>query len=106
MFLCRSHKDTDLTYIKHHEQEVGYVVDTITNMRNPFEVEENMANGKVATANISKDMTCAQEIGEQKSTTFINECLLDEEPVLFVKLECYSCSTCFYVSRPCNHSQP
>ena len=59
-------------------------------MRNSFEVEENMvniANGKVATANISKDMTCAQEIGEQKCMTFIKECILDEELDLFAKLE-------------------
>jgi hypothetical protein len=48
-------------------------------MSNPFEVEDsmiNIASGKVATADVSRDMNCAKDIGEQKCKTFISEQLL------------------------------
>ncbi len=45
----------DETQIKYHEQEVANVVEIITNMSNPFEVEDSMVNiasGKVAPASV------------------------------------------------------
>lgn len=73
----------DATQTKYHELEVSSVLKTITAMSNPFDVEENMiniANGKVASEDVFKDMTCAREVGEQKCTAFISENLLNEEP--------------------------
>lgn len=80
----------DATQTKYHEQEVNSAVETITTMSNPFDVEENMiniANGKVACADVSKDMTRAREIGEQRCTAFMSEHLLNKEPDLFARLE-------------------
>ena len=80
----------DATQIKHHELEVSNVLEIITAMSNPFDVEENMvniANGKVAGEDVSEDMTRAKEIGEQRCTAFMSEHLLNEEPDLFAKLK-------------------
>ena len=55
-------------------------------MHNPFDVDENMiniANGKVASEDVSKDMTCARDTGEQRCTAFMSEHLLNDEPNLF-----------------------
>ena len=86
----------DATQTKYHEQEVASVVETITNMSNPFEVEDsmiNIASGKVATADVSRDMNCAKDIGEQKCKTFISEQLLSEEPDLFATIKATKLST-------------
>ena len=44
IFHCRSRKDMDERQIKYHEHEVTNVVEVITNMSNPFEVEDSMVN--------------------------------------------------------------
>lgn len=56
----------DQTQIKYHEEEVASVVEIITNMQNPFDVEDglvNISSGKVAPEDVSKDMLSAKEIG-------------------------------------------
>lgn len=48
----------DTTEIKYYEQEVADVVETITNMSNPFDAQVklvNIENEKVAPADVSKD---------------------------------------------------
>ena len=86
----------DGTQVKYHELEVSNVFETISAMTNPFDVEENMiniVNGKVASEDVSKDMTCAREIGEQRCTAFMSENLLTEEPDLFAKLKATKLNT-------------
>ena len=59
--IYRVRKDMDATQIKHHELEVSNVLEIITAMSNPFDVEENMvniANGKVPGEDVSEDDTC------------------------------------------------
>ncbi|CAB3997096.1 Hypothetical predicted protein [Paramuricea clavata] len=92
----RTRKEMDATQTKYHEQEVASFVETITNMSNPFEVEDNMINiasGKVATADVSRDMNCAKDIGEQKCKNFISEQLLSEKPDLFATIKATKLST-------------
>ena len=86
----------DETQIKYHEHEVANVVEVITNMSNPFEVEDSMVNiasGKVAPANVSNDMISAKYIGEQKCKTFMSEQLLTSEPDLFATLKATKLNT-------------
>ena len=69
----------DETQIKYHEQEVANVVEIITSMSNPFEVEDSMVNiasGKVLPASVSNDMISAKDIGEQRCRTFVSEQML------------------------------
>lgn len=80
----------DATQIKYHEQEVAAVVETITNMSNPFDEQDslvNIANGKVAPGDVSKDMIMAKGIGEEKCKIFISEKLLTEKPDLFTPIQ-------------------
>ncbi|CAB4023939.1 Hypothetical predicted protein, partial [Paramuricea clavata] len=61
---------------KYHEQEEANVVETITNMSNPFDVDGsmiNIASGKVATADVSRDINCADDVGGQKCKIFISK---------------------------------
>ena len=86
----------DETQIKYHEQEVSNVVEIITNMSNPFEVEDSMVNiasGKVAPASVSNDMISAKDIGEQRCKTFMSEQLLIDEPDLFATLKATKLNT-------------
>jgi hypothetical protein len=86
----------DNTQIKYHEYEVANVVEVITNMSNPFEVEGNMVNiasGKEAPASVSNDMISAKVIGEQKCKNFMSEQLLTSEPDLFATLKATKLNT-------------
>ena len=86
----------DDTQIKYHEREVANVVEVITNMSNPFEVEDSMVNiasGKVAPASICNDMISAKDIGEQKCKTFMSEQLLTSKPDLFATLKATKLNT-------------
>ena len=104
-FSCRSRKDTDATQTKYHEREVASVVETITNMSNPFEVEDSMVNiasGKVASPAVLKDMTSAKAIGEQKCKSFISDQLLSEEPDLFATIKATKLSTFSTMDKKAN----
>ena len=95
----------DGTQIKYHELEVSNVFQTVSAMTNPFDVEENMiniVNGNVASENVSKDMTRAREIGEQRCRAFMSENLLTEEPDLFAKLKATKLNTFTTMSKKTN----
>ena len=86
----------DATQTKYHEQEVANVVDTITTMSNPFEVNDNMiniVNGKVANPNISQYMSSAKKMGEVKCKAFISEHVLNEKPDLFATIQASKLNT-------------
>jgi hypothetical protein len=53
----------------------------------------NIASVKVATADVSRDMNCANDIGEQKCKTYISKQLLSEEPDLFATIKTTKLST-------------
>ena len=80
----------DKTQAKSHEKEVNNVLEIITNMINPFEVEGNslfnIASGVVAPTDVCKDMLSAKDIGESKCKGFVTEQLLVEDPDLFARL--------------------
>lgn len=75
-----------MAQIKAYEQDVANVVEVITNMSNPFEIENSLvhiASGIVAPEEVCKDMVSAKEIGENKCKTFMLEQLLVKDPDLF-----------------------
>ena len=95
----------DETQIKYHEREVANVVEVITNMTNPFEVEGDMVNiasGKVATTSVSNDMISAKDIGERKCKIFMSEQLLTSEPDLFATLKATKLNTFSTMERKTN----
>ena len=95
----------DEIQIKYHEREVANVVEVITNMTNPFEVEGDMVNiasGKVATPSVSNDMISAKDIGERKCKTFMSEQLLTSEPDLFATLKATKLNTFSTMERKTN----
>lgn len=70
----RSRKDVDSTQIKRHNAEVESVVETLSNMTDPFDddLEDlvNIANGEIATASMSNDLLKSHKI-EEKFKEFV-----------------------------------
>ena len=76
--------------MKHHENEVHKVTETILAMSNPFETQSNdlvnIASGEVAGAAVQGDMLRAKEIGEKKCVEFMNQKLMSGSPDIFTTI--------------------
>ena len=73
--------------MKHHENEVHEVTETILAMKIPFETQSNelvnSASREVAGAPMQKDMLCAKEIGEKTGLEVIRQKLISGSPDIF-----------------------
>ena len=87
----RKRKDVDSTQIKRHNAEVESVVETLSNMTDPFDEDledlVNIANGEIATASMSNDLLKSHEIGEEKFEEFLSEKVKSDVPDIFTPIK-------------------
>ena len=90
LFWYRERKDLDKTHIRHHNTEVAAVMETISSMINPFELEcedlINIVNGEVASAAAKKDLLAAESIGEEKLARYLDEKVTCDTPDIFSRI--------------------
>ena len=72
-----------------HEKDVLSVVNTLQNMVNPFEADDeitdliHLSSGLVATPDVTADLLETKERGEECVTAFLKDRLLVSEPDIF-----------------------
>lgn len=93
----RSRKDLDSSQIKFHNAEVANVIETVSNMTNPFDndLEDlvNISSGEVASSIVANDLLKCHEIGEEKFGEFVTHKVTNKVPDVFSTIQKTKLST-------------
>ncbi len=87
----RQRKDLDESKCRRYENCVQDVVTTVSQMANPFDVEQeeliNLASGEIVETHAADRILSAEQLGEEQFLKFTEENLFSEVPDIFAKLE-------------------
>lgn len=87
----RNRKDLDISVCKRNENAVCAVITTVSNMINPFTVEQeslmSLTSGFLLGDDIADDLLRSEEIEEDQFVRFTRDNLLSEKPDIFVTLK-------------------
>ncbi|XP_028410493.1 uncharacterized protein LOC114533190 [Dendronephthya gigantea] len=87
----RKRKDLDETKCRRYETSVHNVMSTVSQMVNPFEVQQeeltSLASGVVLETIAADQLLNAEKLGEKQFAEFSRKKLFSDEPDIFAKLE-------------------